>query len=103
MVVADLTLRQPGCAGPISKIISTQGMKAVYNALDAQGKKEFEEAYAASYGPAMDVSPSCQDAELGQAMSVAHAARASIDSMLTLLRAAASLYAWCEEPLATHA
>ena len=43
-------------AGPISKTISTQGMKAVYEALDAQGKKTFEEAYAASYGPATDVS-----------------------------------------------
>ena len=30
-------------------------MPAVYEALDAQGKKVFEEAYAASYGPAMDV------------------------------------------------
>ena len=44
------------CAGPISKIISTQGMKAVYEALDSQGKQVFEQAYAASYGPAMDVS-----------------------------------------------
>ena len=28
--------------GPISKLISTQGMPAVYKALDAEGKKVFE-------------------------------------------------------------
>ena len=28
--------------GPISKLISTQGMPAVYEALDAEGKKVFE-------------------------------------------------------------
>ncbi|KAI8473505.1 MAG: acetohydroxy acid isomeroreductase [Monoraphidium minutum] len=41
--------------GPISKTISTQGMPAVYNMLDAAGKKVFEEAYTASFQPAMDV------------------------------------------------
>ena len=30
-------------------------MTAVYEALDEQGKKTFEQAYAASYGPAQDV------------------------------------------------
>ena len=41
--------------GPISKTISTQGMLAVYNSLDEAGKKVFSEAYAASFGPAMDI------------------------------------------------
>ncbi|WIA29058.1 hypothetical protein OEZ86_011570 [Tetradesmus obliquus] len=41
--------------GPISKTISTQGMPAVYNMFDAAGKKVFEEAYAASFRPAMDI------------------------------------------------
>ena len=30
-------------------------MLAVYEALDEQGKETFEQAYAASYGPAQDV------------------------------------------------
>jgi len=29
--------------GPISRIISTQGMPAVYEALDAEGKEEFKQ------------------------------------------------------------
>jgi len=41
--------------GPVSRIISTQGMPAVYASLDAAGKAEFERAYGASLGPAMDV------------------------------------------------
>ena len=41
--------------GPISRTISTQGMKAVYEGLDAAGKKVFEQAYTASFGPAMDI------------------------------------------------
>lgn len=41
--------------GPISKTISKDGMLAVYEALDEQGKKVFEEVYSASFGPAMDV------------------------------------------------
>ena len=41
--------------GPITKTISTQGMLAVYNQLDAEGKKVFEQAYSASFGPAMDI------------------------------------------------
>lgn len=41
--------------GPISKTISTQGMLAVYEKLDDEGKKVFKEAYAASHGPAMDI------------------------------------------------
>ena len=32
--------------GPISRIISTQGMPAVYEALDAKGKEVFKEARA---------------------------------------------------------
>ncbi|CAK0786694.1 hypothetical protein CVIRNUC_009908 [Coccomyxa viridis] len=41
--------------GPISRIISREGMPGVYNALDVAGKKEFEKAYSASYGPARDI------------------------------------------------
>ena len=41
--------------GPISNIISKQGIKAVYDQLDETGKKQFEIAYSASYGPAFDI------------------------------------------------
>ncbi|KAK9826369.1 hypothetical protein WJX81_003435 [Elliptochloris bilobata] len=41
--------------GPISRIISTQGMPAVYEALDAQGKEIFKQAYSASLKPARDI------------------------------------------------
>jgi ketol-acid reductoisomerase len=41
--------------GPISKIISKRGIRAVYEGLDAAGKAEFEKAYTASYGPAQEV------------------------------------------------
>lgn len=41
--------------GPISKTISKKGILAVYEALDAKGKEEFEKAYCASYDPAFEV------------------------------------------------
>jgi ketol-acid reductoisomerase len=41
--------------GPISKTISKKGILAVYEGLDAAGKKEFEAAYAATYRPALEV------------------------------------------------
>ena len=41
--------------GPITRIISRDGMLGVYEALDAPGKKVFEQAYSAAFGPAMDV------------------------------------------------
>jgi ketol-acid reductoisomerase len=41
--------------GPISSTISKQGIFAVYESLDAAGKKTFEQAYAASYGPAKEI------------------------------------------------
>jgi len=41
--------------GPISKTISHQGIKAVYEQLDDEGKKIFERAYSHSYKPAMDI------------------------------------------------
>ncbi|MBU0483238.1 MAG: ketol-acid reductoisomerase [Proteobacteria bacterium] len=41
--------------GPISKTISHQGIIAVYNQLDAEGKKIFERIYSHSYGPAFDI------------------------------------------------
>jgi len=41
--------------GPISHTISKQGILAVYEGLDAAGKKTFEQAYAASYPAAREV------------------------------------------------
>ncbi|HVZ75201.1 MAG TPA: ketol-acid reductoisomerase [Polyangia bacterium] len=41
--------------GPINKIISKKGIKAVYEGLDAAGKAEFEKAYTASYLPAKEI------------------------------------------------
>lgn len=41
--------------------ILLQGMLAVYNALDAQGKKDFETAYSASYYPCMDILYECYE------------------------------------------
>lgn len=41
--------------GPISKTISHHGIKAVYDGLDAEGKKTFEKIYSHAYGPAFDI------------------------------------------------
>jgi ketol-acid reductoisomerase len=41
--------------GPINKIISKRGIRAVYDGLDAAGKATFEKAYEAAYEPAKDV------------------------------------------------
>lgn len=41
--------------GPISKTISHKGIKAVYDGLDAAGKKEFEQAYKAVYPAAREI------------------------------------------------
>mmetsp|Transcript_5904 Transcript_5904/g.13936 ORF Transcript_5904/g.13936 Transcript_5904/m.13936 type:complete len:271 (+) Transcript_5904:2-814(+) len=41
--------------GPVSRVISTKGMLAVYEQLDDKGKKIFDQAYAASYHPALDI------------------------------------------------
>ena len=41
--------------GPISKTISKQGILAVYEALDAKGKEQFQRAYSAAYHPAMEI------------------------------------------------
>jgi ketol-acid reductoisomerase len=41
--------------GPISRTISRQGIKAVYDGLDAAGKAEFERAYAAAYPAAREI------------------------------------------------
>jgi len=42
--------------GPISSIISTKGIRAVYEAMpDAAAKKTFMEAYSTSFKPAMDI------------------------------------------------
>ncbi|KAL3017224.1 hypothetical protein AAZX31_06G264600 [Glycine max] len=47
--------------GTISKIISTKGMLAVYNALSEDEKREFEKAYSASYYPCMDIMYECYE------------------------------------------
>lgn len=41
--------------GPISKMISRYGIRAVYESLDDQGKEQFRRAYSAAYGPAFDI------------------------------------------------
>lgn len=41
--------------GPISKTISHHGIKAVYDQLDAGGKKIFEKIYSHAHGPAFDI------------------------------------------------
>jgi ketol-acid reductoisomerase len=41
--------------GPISRIISRQGLKGLYDAVGADGRREFEEAYAASYPAAHEL------------------------------------------------
>jgi ketol-acid reductoisomerase len=47
--------------GPISRIISKQGMIAVYEGLDAAGKATFSTAYAAAYPAAREVVEECYD------------------------------------------
>jgi ketol-acid reductoisomerase len=41
--------------GPISRIISRDGLRGVYEAIGADGRREFEQAYAASYPAAHEV------------------------------------------------
>ncbi|KAL9678358.1 hypothetical protein QQ045_016202 [Rhodiola kirilowii] len=47
--------------GIISRTISNKGMLAVYDSLTAEGKKEFEAAYSASYYPCMDILYECYE------------------------------------------
>ncbi|CAG9461024.1 unnamed protein product [Pedinophyceae sp. YPF-701] len=48
--------------GPITRIISTDGgIIGVYNALDDAGKKVFEQAYSASFKPALDICYECYE------------------------------------------
>ncbi|MED6144290.1 hypothetical protein PIB30_014374 [Stylosanthes scabra] len=47
--------------GTISRTISTKGMLAVYNALNDDGKREFERAYSASYYPCMEILYECYE------------------------------------------
>jgi ketol-acid reductoisomerase len=41
--------------GPISETISKKGILAVYESLDAESKEAFEDAYCASYRPALEI------------------------------------------------
>jgi ketol-acid reductoisomerase len=47
--------------GNISRQISKEGIKSVYDSLDEEGKKEFEIAYSAAYVPAMDIVMECYE------------------------------------------
>ncbi|MED7787894.1 ketol-acid reductoisomerase [Francisella sp. 19X1-34] len=53
--------------GPISKIISTQGLRKVYDSLEtAEDKQKFENAYNAAYTPLFDILIECyEDVESG--------------------------------------
>ncbi|MDA8165466.1 MAG: ketol-acid reductoisomerase [Desulfobacteraceae bacterium] len=52
---AAFTASVENITGPISRTISHDGILAVYNGLDAAGKKVFERAYSHAYGPAFDI------------------------------------------------
>ncbi|GMH89553.1 hypothetical protein TL16_g11493, partial [Triparma laevis f. inornata] len=47
--------------GQITKKISTRGIKAVYDDMDADDKKIFETAYSASYSPSKEILQECYD------------------------------------------
>uniref|UniRef100_A0ACD5VNI6 Uncharacterized protein n=1 Tax=Avena sativa TaxID=4498 RepID=A0ACD5VNI6_AVESA len=47
--------------GIVSKTISKKGMLEVYNSLTEEGKKQFNEAYSASYYPSMDILYECYE------------------------------------------
>eukprot|EP00172_Hildenbrandia_rubra_P001727 Plantae.Rhodophyta-Hildenbrandia_rubra.ctg23025.p1 GENE.Plantae.Rhodophyta-Hildenbrandia_rubra.ctg23025~~Plantae.Rhodophyta-Hildenbrandia_rubra.ctg23025.p1 ORF type:complete len:565 (+),score=77.27 Plantae.Rhodophyta-Hildenbrandia_rubra.ctg23025:78-1772(+) len=52
--------------GPISRKISTRGIKAVYDDMSSSDKKIFEQAYSASYEPAYEIMLECyEDVECG--------------------------------------
>ena len=56
--------------GPITKIISTKGIKAVYEAVE--DKKTFMTAYSAAYTPTKDILYECY--EVGPALATCHSA-----------------------------
>lgn len=47
--------------GPVSKIISKRGIKAVYTDMNASDQKVFEQAYNASYEPAYEIVIECYE------------------------------------------
>jgi len=47
--------------GPLSRTISRHGILAVYEGLDAEGRKVFERIYSQSYGPAFDILLECYE------------------------------------------
>ena len=47
--------------GQITKKISTRGIKAVYDDMNADDKKVFETAYSASYSPSKEILQECYD------------------------------------------
>jgi len=47
--------------GPLTRIISTQGIRAVYESFTGADRETFLQAYSASYKPAMDILYECYD------------------------------------------
>ncbi len=47
--------------GPISKIISKEGILAVYNTFTGADRQAFEQAYSAAYRPALEILTECYD------------------------------------------
>jgi hypothetical protein len=51
--------------GPITRIISRDGILGVYNAFGAEDKKVFEQAYSAAFKPSMDICYEIYQVEYG--------------------------------------
>ena len=80
---------KPGISSLIDFIsLFQQGMLAVYNSLSAEGKKEFETAYSASFYPCMDILYECYEdvASGSEIRSVVLAGRRFYVCSLFLLR-----------------
>ena len=66
--------------GPISRIISHQGLKGVYEAVGADGRREFEQAYASAYPAAHELLR-----EIYDEVSSGNEIRSVIDDWVTAL------------------
>lgn len=68
------------------KNLSWQGMKAVYESLSEEGKKDFLTAYSASYHPCMEILYECYEdvASGSEIRSVVLAGRRFYVSIMTL-------------------
>lgn len=55
-------IRSTECiTGPVSKVISKRGIKAVYTDMNAEDRKVFEKAYCAAYEPAYEIVIECYE------------------------------------------